>query len=103
MYVATDASQYGAAAVLFQKDEKGRIKHIAFVSQSLSPSQRNWSTTKRELYAIILALKKFRIFLLGKHFEVQCDHKSLVYIHSQKELSPTVTHKIVPMFRNFLF
>ncbi|KAG1450460.1 hypothetical protein G6F55_009674 [Rhizopus delemar] len=88
MYVATDASQYGAAAVLFQKDEKGRIKHIAFVSQSLSPSQRNWSTTKRELYAIILALKKFRIFLLGKHFEVQCDHKSLVYIHSQKELSP---------------
>lgn len=88
MYVATDASQYGAAAVLFQKDEKGRIKHIAFVSQSLSPSQRNWSTTKRELYAIILALKKFRVFLLGKHFEVQCDHKSLVYIHSQKELSP---------------
>ncbi|KAG1391545.1 hypothetical protein G6F60_012514 [Rhizopus arrhizus] len=66
MYVATDASQYGAAAVLFQKDEKGRIKHIAFVSQSLSPSQRNWSTTKRELYAIILALKKFRVFLLER-------------------------------------
>ena len=88
LYVATDASQYGVAAVLFQKDDKGRTKHIAFVSQSLSPSQRNWSTTKRELYAIILALKKFRVFLYGKKFEVQCDHKALVYLHSQKELSP---------------
>ena len=69
-YVATDASLYGVAGVLFQKDPWGRMKHIAFASSSLSPSQRNWSTTKRELYAVVYTLKKFRKFLWGKKFEL---------------------------------
>lgn len=42
-YVATDASLYGIAGVLFQKDDIGRRKHISFISSSLSPTQRNWS------------------------------------------------------------
>jgi len=83
-YVATDASLYGVAGVLFQKDTWGRIKHISFVSKSLSPSQRNWSTTKRELYGVVYSLQKFRKFLWGVKFQLYTDHKALVYIHTQK-------------------
>ena len=61
---------------------------MSFVSSSLSPSQRRWSTTKRELYAIVLALKKFRKFLWGRHFVVYTDHKALVYLHTQKIANP---------------
>ena len=82
--IATDASQYGIAAVLTQKDELDRTKHIAFWSSSLSPSQRRWSTTKRELYAIVEALKRFRPYVWGTKFEVHTDHKALVYLHTQK-------------------
>jgi hypothetical protein len=56
-YVATDASLYGVAAVLFQKNDVGQDLYVGFVSSSLSPSQRRWSTTKRELYAVVLALR----------------------------------------------
>ncbi|EIE79091.1 hypothetical protein RO3G_03796 [Rhizopus delemar RA 99-880] len=87
-FVATDASLYGVAAVLYQKDELQRDKYISFVSSSLTPSQRRWSTTKRELYAIILALKEYRKFLWGKHFTIYSDHKALVYLHTQKIANP---------------
>jgi hypothetical protein len=87
-YVATDASLFGIAGVLFQKDDLGRTKHVSFISSSLSPSQRNWSTTKRELYALIFSLKKFRRFLWGRKFTAYTDHKALVYIHTQKMANP---------------
>jgi hypothetical protein len=85
--VATDASLYGVAAVLYQGDELQSDKYISFVSSSLTPSQRRWSTTKRKLYAIILALK-YRKFLWGRHFTIYSDHKALVYLHTQKIANP---------------
>ncbi|KAG2191771.1 hypothetical protein INT47_012821 [Mucor saturninus] len=88
MYVATDASLYGAACLLFQRDEQGRDKYISFVSTSLSPSQRRWSTTKRELYAVVLALEKFRPFLWGRQFTIFTDHRALIYLHTQKIANP---------------
>ena len=87
-FVATDASLYGVAAVLFQRDDKGRDKYISFVSASLSPSQRRWNTTKRELYAIVMALQKFRKFLYGRHFRIYTDHKALIYLNHQKVMNP---------------
>ena len=83
-YCSTDASQYAVSAVLFQKDEYGRDKYISFISCSLSPSQRNWSTTKRELYAVVIALRKFREYLYNNPFTLFTDHKALVYLHTQK-------------------
>ena len=87
-FVATDASLYGVAAVLYQRDQHGRDQYISFVSSSLSPSQRRWSTTKRELYAIVLALQKFRKFVWGRHFVIYTDHKALIYLHTQKIANP---------------
>lgn len=83
-FVATDASLYGVGAVLYQRDDKGRDKYISFISSSLSPSQRRWNTTKRELYAIVVALKKYRKYLWGKRFTIYSDHRALVYLHTQK-------------------
>ncbi|KAG1121361.1 hypothetical protein G6F42_012503 [Rhizopus arrhizus] len=60
------------------------VKYIGFMARSLSSSERNYSTTKRELLAIIFALQKFRKFLWGTQFNVMCDHRALTYIHTQK-------------------
>lgn len=88
-HVATDASQFGVSAVLYQKEAKtGREQYVSFVSSSLQPSMRRWSTTKRELYGVVLALKKFRKFLWGRRFTVFTDHKALVYLHTQKVANP---------------
>lgn len=86
--IACDASLYGVAAVIYQEDDKGRHKYVGFISSTLSPAQRRWSTTKRELYAIVLALKKFRSYIYGRPFRVLTDHRALVYVHSQKVVNP---------------
>ncbi|KAK4509772.1 uncharacterized protein ATC70_007074 [Mucor velutinosus] len=86
--IACDASLYGVAAVIYQEDDKGRHKYVGFISSTLSPAQRRWSTTKRELYAIVLALRKFQTYIYGRAFRVLTDHRALVYLHSQKVVNP---------------
>ena len=40
-----------------------------------------------ELFAIVVALRTWCHFLLGKHFDVYTDHHSLHYIHTQPILT----------------
>ncbi|EIE79421.1 hypothetical protein RO3G_04126 [Rhizopus delemar RA 99-880] len=81
-YVATDASNYSIGAVLYQV-VKNETRYIGFMARSLSTSEKNYSTTKRELLAVIFALKKFHPFLWGNPFTLYTDHKALTYLHTQ--------------------
>ncbi|KAJ8651359.1 hypothetical protein O0I10_013130 [Lichtheimia ornata] len=66
-FVATDASNYGIGATLFQRID-GKERYISFVAHALSPSERNYSATKRELLAVMFALRKFHQYLWGNPF-----------------------------------
>ncbi|KAG0752015.1 hypothetical protein G6F24_013859 [Rhizopus arrhizus] len=81
--VATDASNVGVGVVLYQVID-GKIKYISMMAKSLSKSERNYSATKRELLAVVYALKKFHKYLWGNHFTLYTDHKALTYLHTQK-------------------
>ncbi|SAM02959.1 hypothetical protein [Absidia glauca] len=81
-HVATDASNHGIGAVLYQLDGD-QIQHIGFMARALTKSERNYSTTKRELLAIVFALKKFHAFLWGNPFKLYTDHKALTFLHTQ--------------------
>ena len=82
--VGTDASNYGVGAVLYQ-EINGIKKYVSFASSALSPAQRNYPATKKELLAIVFALKKFREWLWGKHFTLYTDHMSLIYLFKNSE------------------
>jgi hypothetical protein len=86
-HVATDASDVGIGAVLYQLDKDGTILHNGFMARALSKSERNYQITKKELLAVIFALNKFHQHLWGRHFTLYTDHKALVYIHSQRDLN----------------
>lgn len=81
--VATDASNVGIGAVLYQVID-GETRHISFMARSLSKSQRNYSTTKRELLAVVYALEKFHTYLWGNKFTLYTDHRALTYLHTQR-------------------
>ncbi|SAM00072.1 hypothetical protein, partial, partial [Absidia glauca] len=90
-HVATDASNTGIGAVLFQVINR-QILHIGFFARSLSKSERNYSTTKRELLAIAFALNKFHKYLWGNHFILFTVHKALTYVHTQRIVNPMMVN-----------
>ncbi|MGI4578925.1 Ty3/Gypsy family RNase HI domain-containing protein, partial [Klebsiella pneumoniae] len=49
--------------------------------------ERNYPTHDLELGAVVFALKVWRHYLYGEHFEVFSDHKSLKYVFTQKDLN----------------
>ncbi len=61
----------------------------AFFSRRLSPAERNYDISNKELLAVRLALGEWRHWLEGsaQPFLVWTDHKNLEYIHSAKRLS----------------
>ncbi len=84
----TDASQYGIGWILYQivKNALGKeeIRYIAFGSKALSISQVNYGAHKRELLALITAIRSNRHYLVGRHFRVFTDHRALVALNNPK-------------------
>lgn len=60
---------------------------VAFESQQLNSTQRNYPTHEKELLAIVCALAKWRVDLLGSEFPVYIDHCTLEAFDLQKDLS----------------
>lgn len=90
-FMQTDASVLGISACLFQKDEMGRIKHIAFASRSLNSAERNWSTNRRETAAIVFGFEKYKALLWGHNdITVLCDHLALTYLFTSSTLNSTL-------------
>jgi len=87
-FVATDASNLGIGAVLYQlpNGDDSKVNYISFMARALKPHERNYPAYKKELLAIIYACKKFHYYLWGRKFTLYTDHKPLTYIHEQKEL-----------------
>ncbi|CAM8934700.1 unnamed protein product [Rhodiola kirilowii] len=56
--IMCDASDFAVGAVLGQKIDK-KASVIYYASRTLDPAQRNYSTTEKELLAVVFALKKF--------------------------------------------
>ncbi len=77
--VHTDTSGIGLGAILYQADDDGRERVIAYASQGLSKSEAYYPAHK------FLALKwavceKFQDYLLGAHFTVHTDNNPLTYV-----------------------
>jgi transposase InsO family protein len=87
--IATDASATGIAAVLFQDTNEGR-NYISFEARSLSPSEKNYSATKRELLAIVFALKRFHYYIYLSKFTLYSDHKAPTHLFTQKHTNAMI-------------
>jgi len=79
--VTTDASAYALGAVLSQ-GKVGDDRPIAYASRVLTRAEQNYSTTEKELLAIVWAVKYFRPYVYGTKFKVVTDHKPLIWLFS---------------------
>ena len=74
-HIFSDASLIGAGAVLMQEHE-GPFFPISYASWIFSSTERNYSTTEREMLALIKAIRKWKGYFLFKKIKIKTDHKS---------------------------
>ncbi|KAL0433097.1 UNVERIFIED_CONTAM: Retrovirus-related Pol polyprotein from transposon.6 [Sesamum latifolium] len=82
--IMCDASNHAIGVVLGQKIEKD--PHVIYyASRMLDNTQSNYTTTEKELLAVVFALEKFCHYLLGTEVVVYSDHAVLKYLLLKKE------------------
>lgn len=91
--VHTDASQYGLGAILMQKDTEDNSWHpIHYASWKTIGAEERYTSYELEVLAIIKALRKFRVYLLGIPFRIITDCKAFVQTMSKKDACLRVAH-----------
>ena len=82
-----DASDYAIGAVLGQRTEK-IFKAIYYVSKTFNEAQENYSTTEKEMLAMVLACQKLRPYILGSHVVIHTNHAAIKYLMAKKDAKP---------------
>ena len=90
--VEADASNRGIGAVLSQEG-----RPIAYFSKALSPRHQALSVYDKEMLAILVSVKKWNAYLLGRHFKIQTDHQSLRFLLDQTTSTPAQQKWVLKM------
>ena len=85
--IMCDASDFAMGAALGQRKEK-IFRIIYYASRTFNEAQENYSTTEKEMLAIVFACEKFRQYILGSHVIIHTDHAAIKYLMSKKEAKP---------------
>jgi hypothetical protein len=87
IFVTCDASQQRTGALLSFGPTWEMARPVAFKSRQLHGAELHYPVHEQEMLAIIRALKKWRVDLLGSPFVIYMDHQTLQNFEMQKELS----------------
>ena len=85
--VMCDASDYAMGAVLGQRT-KNIFRAIYSAGKTFNEAQENYSTTEKEMLAMVFAFEKFRPYILGSRVIVHIDHAAIKYSMAKKDAKP---------------
>ena len=78
-----------------QRERDETERPIAYYSRTLSATEQRYSQLDKEALAIVAGVKKFHQYLAGRRFEINTDHKPLIYIFDQhRGISPLASGRI---------
>ena len=86
--ISADASNIAVGAVLMQEDDAGNRYAVAYRSRALDEVKQHWPTHERELFAIVDSVLDWHYYIDGAgSFTVETDHKPLLHVFQQRDLS----------------
>ncbi|KAI3784472.1 hypothetical protein L1987_43571 [Smallanthus sonchifolius] len=89
-----DASNFAVGAVLGQRKEK-HFHLIYYASETLNEAQANYTTTEKELLAVVFTFDKFRSYLVLSKTTVYTDHSALRYLFNKQDAKPRLIRWIL--------
>nr|GEW27016.1 reverse transcriptase domain-containing protein [Tanacetum cinerariifolium] len=79
-----DASDLAIGAVLGQHQGK-HFRPIHYASKTMTKAESNYTTTEKEMLAVVYAFEKFRSYLIMNKRIVYTDHSALKYLFAKKD------------------
>ena len=76
----TDASAYQVGCCLLQEQPDGNLLPVGYWSRSLTPAEKNYSSTEKECLAIVWATLHLRPYLERSRFTIRTDHDALKWL-----------------------
>ena len=82
--VEFDASHQGIGVVLSQNG-----RPLAYFNKALFNRHQALSVYEKEMMAILVVVKKWSCYMVGRHFKIKTDHESLKFFLDQKTSTPS--------------
>nr|GEW63366.1 reverse transcriptase domain-containing protein [Tanacetum cinerariifolium] len=79
-----DTSDFAIGAVLGQRQDK-HFRPIHYASKTMIEAESKYTTTKKEMLAVVYAFEKFRSYLILNKSIVYTDHSALKYMFAKKD------------------
>ncbi|GJW17739.1 reverse transcriptase domain-containing protein [Tanacetum coccineum] len=92
-----DASDFAIGAVLGQRKTK-HFQPIHYASKTMTEAQIHYTTTEKEMLAVVYAFEKFRPYLVLSKSIVYTDHSALKYLLSKQDAKPRLLREVPPDF-----
>ncbi|GKD84223.1 reverse transcriptase domain-containing protein [Tanacetum coccineum] len=89
-----DASDYAVGAVLGQRKTK-HFQPIHYASKTMTDAQAHYTTTEKELLAVVYAFEKFRPYFVLSKTIVYTDHSALKYLLAKQDAKPRLLRWIL--------
>ncbi|GJZ76562.1 reverse transcriptase domain-containing protein [Tanacetum coccineum] len=77
-------SDFAIGAVLGQRHEK-HFRPIHYASKTMNEAESHYTTTEKEMLAVVYAFEKFRSYLILNKSVVYTDHSALKYLFAKKD------------------
>jgi len=85
--VSADASSFGLGAVILQRPECNlEWQAVSFASRTMTETELCYAQIEKEALAFTWACERFSMYLLGRSFTLETDHKPLISLLGQKNL-----------------
>jgi len=85
-----DASSYGYGAILLQKQTDDKFHPIFYYSHRTTDTESRYHSYELEMLAIVNAIKRFHVYLLGIHFKIVTDCNSVTLTLQRKDINPRI-------------
>nr|GFB54766.1 reverse transcriptase domain-containing protein [Tanacetum cinerariifolium]GFC22325.1 reverse transcriptase domain-containing protein [Tanacetum cinerariifolium] len=96
-----NANDFAIGAVLGQRQDK-HFRPIHYASKTMTEAESKYTTTEKEMLAVVYAFEKFRSYLILNKSIVYTDHSALKYLFQKKDSKARLLRRVL-LLQEFTF